>query len=195
MTADAQLTQEEIQALRDRLAEAEETLRAIRHGEVDGLVVAGPRGDQVYTLKGADHPYRVMIETMEEGAATLGADGTILFCNRRFVRMLRLPHAQVLGASMAQFLAPECQARFAELVLACHLDGARNEVVFQASDGTRVPVSLACGALPDDEAESLCIVATDLTARYARGSGDSRTEPDTGSADRGAHSGAPGERV
>ena len=32
-----------------RLEEAEETLRAIRKGEVDALVVSGPQGDQVYT--------------------------------------------------------------------------------------------------------------------------------------------------
>ncbi len=174
MTAEMQMTPEQIQELLDRLAateerlaEAEETLAAIRNGEVDGLVVAGPHGDQVFTLKGSDHPYRVMIEAMEEGAATLSADGTILFCNPRFAAMLRLPHEQVLGAPMAQFLAPEYQAHFAELVMACRLDGVRNEVVLQAGDGTRVPVSLACSTLPEGEAESLCLVATDLTARYA----------------------------
>ena len=96
-----------------------------------------------------------------------GADGTILFCNRRFAAMLRLPHAQVLGTPMVALLAPEYQAHFAELVVACRRDGMRNEVVLQAGDGTRVPVSLACSALPEGETESLCLVATDLTARYA----------------------------
>ena len=168
MTADVRaMTPEQIQALLDRLAEAEETLSAIRNGEIDGLVVAGPQGDQVFTLKGSDHPYRVMIEAMEEGAATLGADGTILFCNRRFASMLKLPHAQVLGAPLSRFLTPESLSRFADLVMACRLDGARNEVVLMAGDGTRVPVSLACSALPDGDSESLCLVATDLTARYA----------------------------
>jgi len=161
-----QALREELAATRERLAEAEETLSAIRNGEVDGLVIAGPQGDQVFTLKGADHAYRVMIEAMEEGAATLGADGTILFCNRRFAAMLRLPHAQVLGASITQFLTPEYQSHFADLVMACHNDGVRNEVILQAGDGTQVPISLACGALPEGETESVCIVATDLTIRY-----------------------------
>lgn len=62
MLADEHLTSEQIQALRTRMEEAEETLRAIRSGEVDGLVVTGPQGEQVFTLKGADHPYRVMID-------------------------------------------------------------------------------------------------------------------------------------
>jgi PAS domain S-box-containing protein len=41
-------------ALRARLEEAEETLRAIQSGEVDALVVQGQTGPQVYTLQGLD---------------------------------------------------------------------------------------------------------------------------------------------
>jgi len=50
--------------LRSRLAEAEGTLRAIRAGEVDAVVVAGKRGHQVFTLEGAEHAYRILIESM-----------------------------------------------------------------------------------------------------------------------------------
>ena len=168
MTTDVRdMTPEQIQTLLERLNEAEETLAAIRNGEVDGLVVNGPQGDQVFTLKGSDHPYRVMIDAMEEGAVTLGTDGTILFCNRRFAAMLRLSHEQVLGVPFARFLDAEDQMRFAGLVKACRLDGVRGEVLLQAGDGTPVPVSLACSALPAGDVESLSLVATDLTARHA----------------------------
>lgn len=174
MMADLPITPERIQALLDelaatkeRLAEAEETLSAIRNGEIDGVVVAGPQGDQVFTLKGADHAYRVMMEAMEEGAVTLSADGTILFCNRRFASMLRLPHAQVLGTPFSRFLSPESRQHFTCQAGACRDYASRGEVTLVAGDGTLVPVSLACSALPDEETESLCLVATDLTARYA----------------------------
>ena len=40
--------------MRARLEEAEETLRAIRGGEVDALVVETVDGPQVYTLQGLD---------------------------------------------------------------------------------------------------------------------------------------------
>ncbi|MCK7513933.1 MAG: PAS domain-containing protein [Desulfobacterales bacterium] len=73
-----------MQELTKRMMESEETLRAILSGEVDGLVVKTAEGDRVFTLSGADHPYRIMVETMNEGAVTLAADGTILFCNQRF---------------------------------------------------------------------------------------------------------------
>jgi len=42
-----------------RLDQAEEALRAIRHGEVDALVVWMTEGDRVFTLQGADFAYRV----------------------------------------------------------------------------------------------------------------------------------------
>ena len=80
----AKFTTVELEDLRMRLQEAEETLAAIRNGEVDSLIVNGPNGDQVFSLKGAEQPYRIFVEQMLEGAVTLTADGTILYCNRRF---------------------------------------------------------------------------------------------------------------
>ena len=65
----------ELEELRQRLQEAEETLDAIRSGEVDALVVSGPSGEKVFTLEGAEHPYRVLVESMNEGAISLSLDG------------------------------------------------------------------------------------------------------------------------
>ena len=73
---------EDINSLRRRLAELEETLRAIRGGEVDALVVSEGAANRVYTLQGAEHPYRVMVQAMNEGAATLTQEGVVLFANR-----------------------------------------------------------------------------------------------------------------
>ncbi|MBV9871422.1 MAG: hypothetical protein JO214_12460, partial [Frankiaceae bacterium] len=62
-----------------RLAEAEQTLDAIRSGNVDAFVVSTHGGPQIYTLESADVLYRLLIEQMPEGAAALTADGTIVF--------------------------------------------------------------------------------------------------------------------
>ncbi len=48
--------------LRARLDQAHDALQAIRTGGMDGLVVEGPKGDRIYTLEGADHPYRIFLE-------------------------------------------------------------------------------------------------------------------------------------
>src|SRR5262245_26673483 len=72
-------------ALRGRLARAEEALRAIRGGEVDALVLAGPGGGaEIYALRTADHAFRVLVEQMQEGAVVVSADGAILYANPCF---------------------------------------------------------------------------------------------------------------
>ncbi len=88
-----QLRQENAE-LRARLAEAEETLDAIRTGAVDAVVAK----DQVYTLHGAETPYRLLIEAMNEGAVVLRADGTILYCNDRFAKLLGTPLQNLIGS-------------------------------------------------------------------------------------------------
>ena len=56
------LTHDELIA---RLREAEETLEAIRTGEVDAVVIAGPSGQQVYTLENAIDVGRSSRERLE----------------------------------------------------------------------------------------------------------------------------------
>lgn len=69
---------EELEELRTRLQEAEETISAIRGGEVDGIIVSGLQGEQVFTLTGAERSYRLLIETMNEGAVSLNQEGMMM---------------------------------------------------------------------------------------------------------------------
>src|SRR3972149_4746843 len=96
---------DELQELTSRMMEAEETLHAIRSGEGDGLVVSTAEGERVFTLTGADHPYRVMVETMNEGAVTLASDGTVLFCNQRFADIVKVSLEKVMGSSISQYIS------------------------------------------------------------------------------------------
>src|SRR5580700_7263800 len=85
--------------LQARLDEANATLRAIRSGEVDAVVVEGKQGVKIFTLEGAEYAYRVLIESMNEGALTLASDKLILYANQRFAGMVKLPLGQVMGSS------------------------------------------------------------------------------------------------
>jgi PAS domain S-box-containing protein len=153
----------ELEGLRARLAEAEETLRAIRRGEIDALVVAGAQGDQIYTLKGADHSYRVFLEQMHEGAATLTADHVILYCNRRFADLLAMPLEEVIGSSIDRFVRAADRPGLDAILSGGLAAGGQGELSF-ASRGGPVPVYLAASALPWDEGvQAVCLVVTDLT--------------------------------
>src|SRR3954466_12033288 len=89
--------------LQNRLIEAEDTLNAIRNGAVDALVVHTPRGEQLFTLKGADQTYRALVEGMNEGAVTV-RQKIISYCNNHFADTVRAPLEEVIGSSIFEFV-------------------------------------------------------------------------------------------
>ena len=93
--------------LRARLHRAEETLRAIRSGEVDAFIVAGERGPRVVMLEGTAHPYIALMERINEGAVTLSADGEILYCNLFLARLLDMAREQLIGSAFRDLVVPE----------------------------------------------------------------------------------------
>jgi PAS domain S-box-containing protein len=152
----------EIAELRARLAETGETLAAIQSGQVDAVLVQGPEGDQLFTLQGAEDPYRVLIEQMNQGAVTLSADGCILYCNRRFSDLLKTPIEQIVGLAFGAFVAPAEVVAFAALLEAGRGGRSAGEMTLRAWDGTAVPLQLALAALPTESAAAICLVATDI---------------------------------
>jgi PAS domain S-box-containing protein len=152
----------EVEDLRARLLEAEDMVRAIRRGEVDALVVDGAQGEQVFTLKSADHSYRIFLEEMNEGAATLNAEGVLLYCNRRFAAIVGVPLENVIGDSIFRFVREAEQAEL-RAVLNAGLRGAGKGELSLLNGGQPVPVYLAASALPLDEIDAVCLVVTDLT--------------------------------
>jgi PAS domain S-box-containing protein len=156
--------QAENDELRMRLGEAEETLRAIRSGEVDALVVSGPEGGQIFTLEGAEHPYRVLVESMNEGAATLAADGTILYCNSSLAAMLRMPLEKIIGTPFSSLVAPaDCQV-FADLLVKCLAKKCKGKIALtNGEEGYAMPVQLSCNALEVAGSRGASIVISDLT--------------------------------
>jgi PAS domain S-box-containing protein len=155
----------ELAGLRARLAEAEETLRAIRNGEVDAVVVAGKHGPQVFTLQGADHDYRVLIESMNEGALTLTADNVVLYANRCFARMLKCPLEQVMGGSFRRFLSAASWAMLRPLLKAAGKSGSKTQVLLDAGDGSPLPVQISVRPLAKNGSNRAAIgmVVTDMT--------------------------------
>ncbi len=154
-----------LRQLTTRLAVADETLRAIRSGEVDTMVVAGKQGDRVFTLQGAEHVYRLLIESMNEGALTLTADKTILYANQCFARLVRCPLEQLAGSSFRRFLSAADQATLRPLMKRAARSRTKLQLLLQCGDGSQLPVQISIRELPLEGADQLTIgmVVTDMT--------------------------------
>jgi PAS domain S-box-containing protein len=152
-----------IEQLEKRLEEAEGTLQAIRHGEVDALVVSGPAGPQVYTLQSADHPYRILVQEMQEGALTLTSTGLILYANQAFARMMRTSLESIVGTSVWRFVMPRELQTFKALFEHGVHGNSRGEIGLRAVDGTLVAAFVSCNSFQVDDFQSICLVVTDLS--------------------------------
>jgi PAS domain S-box-containing protein len=158
----------ELDDTRLRLAEAEETLNAIRNGEVDGLVVAGVAGQQVFTLQGAQEPYRLLIEQMSEGALTLSRDGVILYANQPFAKMLQMPPGRIIGVALRDLIDPADHPALADLLEAALSRHTSEDVSARTADGTVILLRLGVSRLQLGEESLLCAVATDSTLQRKR---------------------------
>ena len=152
----------EIDELRQRLEEAEDTLRAIRSGEVDALVVDHPEGEVIYTLTSADYPYRLMIDEMNQGAVSVSTDSVILYNNRNFAGMLGLEGTSVSGTQFGDLIVPEMREQFARDMLQARTQAVRRDFSLKHQSGREVPVLISFAKL-QPQTNSISIVVTDLT--------------------------------
>lgn len=155
----------EIEGLRIRLEEAEETLRAIRRGDVDGLLV---QGGQVFTLKGADESYRTLVEAMHEGAMILDPNEVILYGNRRLAEILGVPLSQVIGAHASDFVPQDLRGAFREMIADSQNGPRQQETAFRRPDHGLVPVQVSTSPAAFDRIRGLAVLVADLTEQKKR---------------------------
>jgi two-component system, OmpR family, phosphate regulon sensor histidine kinase PhoR len=153
----------ELEELSLQLREANETIQAIRTGQVDALIVHSDNGPQLYTLKSADHTYRVFIEKMKEGAVTLNSNGLILYCNSQFASMVNLPLAKVIGLPIADFIPDKCKNEFKKLTEKGWQSDSKGEILLKIKNDKLKPFLLSVASLELDEGSALSIILTDLT--------------------------------
>lgn len=153
----------ELEDLRARLREAEETLEAIRSGSVDAIVVSGEKGEQVYTLQGADQSYRQLVESINEGTVTISMDGTILFSNKQFADMLGYSLEEIVGSSFLNFISQEDRHRVEADLPNGMKKVPRLQVCLNSRESGTVPVQITIGKAGTPNAEALTAVVTDLS--------------------------------
>jgi PAS domain S-box-containing protein len=151
-----------IASLRQQLLEAEETIRAIHDGRVDAFVVGRNERDRVYMLESIEGPFRILVERMQQGAATVAADGTILYVNQRSAALLGRPRERLVGRPFRSFVT-EADRSLLDALIAGEIDRPQGELRLERADRTLIPVYVGAGALSPDEGGDVCLLITDLT--------------------------------
>jgi diguanylate cyclase (GGDEF)-like protein/PAS domain S-box-containing protein len=148
-----------------RLAEAEDTLRAIGAGEVDAFVVSdGAGGRRVFALDTADRPYRIFVENMREGAATISSGALILYANRRLAEMLCCPRERIVGARLASFVAGDVPEEALAEIQDPRGPGTTVELNMLTAEGVVLPVLIGSSPLEAGRDRLSCLTFTDLSA-------------------------------
>jgi len=156
-------SQAELRLVKARLADAEETLSAIRSGQIDAIVVDGARGQELVPLPGADNAYRVFVEGMSEGAVTVNLDGTILFCNRAFAELMGTDPEVLVGSSFLDLVKPEQFALFEGMLRNAERGPSKAELLLCCKDARSIPVFMSLCSFPGENSRTMCMVVTDLT--------------------------------
>lgn len=145
---------EELEILRQRVQEAEDTCLAISRGEVDAFVVGHDEQKRVLLLAGAYQRYRQLVENMRQGAVTCSPQGDILYANQRFARMLDVPLSTLYAAPLESYVAVTDRARLSAFLL-LSARGSRIDLTLHRRDGHVVPARLSLTSFGDGYASIL----------------------------------------
>ncbi len=151
--------------MRAQLRELQQTIEAIRTGNVDSLIIGPPGQEQIYALATADRSYRLIVEAMNEGTATVSPRGIILDANPRLGSMTGQNASELIGTPVLDLIPDAHRATFALLIDADAGNSTRGEVDLTGPAGTLVPVLLAVSGFDFDGMLLRCLVLTDLSAQ------------------------------
>jgi len=154
---------EEVTLLTNRLAVAEETLRALMAGEAEAIVMSTGHGEQrIYTLETEERPYRHLVERMSEGAALADPDGLVVYANQRLATLLGVPLEQIIGRPFSDWLDESERTRFIGRLTA-EATGGHDEHTLHRPDGGNIPVLVGVSVTEEPEGALRCLTVTDLT--------------------------------
>jgi PAS domain S-box-containing protein len=134
--------------------DAEQVIHAIHHGDVDAFVVVKGGDPQVITLAGADEPYRVLVQRMNEGVLTVGSDGYIIFVNDRLSELTGFPAEDLIDRHVATLFAGEPPALVPDASL---------EASLLRRDNSQLPVKVWTRPISIGDKSATLVTLTDLS--------------------------------
>jgi PAS domain S-box-containing protein len=144
--------------------EATATVRALRRGEIDAVVVADGDNDPKELLLGtAGRRYRTLVEHMRDGAVTLSPEGDVLYCNPSFAAMIGTTPAAAMGLRFADLIDDASLPLLDALSDGRRGSDSQAEVTVSRSNGGSFRATLT--PLSSGDLYGVSLIVTDLTPR------------------------------
>jgi len=143
--------------LRARLEVAQDTLRAIRIGEVDALVVETAEGPQIFTLQGLDSESNRLrgeiLAQVSDSVIAVDSDQCVTYLNAAAERQYRFCASDALGCQLSDVFTwqwPRAEME-AAMWAALRAHGEwRSEITHRTHDGREIAVETSVTALCDE---------------------------------------------
>jgi len=145
--------------------ETEQMLEAIRRGAVDAFVVQDSEGDRVYTLEGSDLPYSDLVERMQQGAAMLTCDGTLVYCNHALGKLLGVPRETLIGRRLHEYLLKKDSGTCETLIRDAQASPCEREMTLRG-ETVPIPANFSFTPLTRDKSV-MSVLVTDLRQQKA----------------------------
>ena len=149
-------------ALLAQVKDLQDTLHSIRRGGIDAVIMGPPGEEQVYTLKSADRPYRLIVQEMDEGALTVSERGVVLYANPRIGALTGREVGELAGSAVSELFVAADGPKLAALLGLGVQEHARAELTLEGVAGP-VPALVSAACLDVDGTVVICLVVTDLT--------------------------------
>jgi len=160
--------------LRARLDEAEDTLRAIRGGEVEALVVETADGPQVFTLQGLDAQSNRLrgeiLAQVSDSVIAMDLEQRVTYLNTAAERLYRISAGDVLGRQLSQIFSRQWPSAEADAAMGATLREHgewRGELIHRSHDGRELQVEAWLTLLRDADGAATGMVSAvrDITER------------------------------
>ncbi len=157
-----------LESLQRQVTELRRALAEIAGGGVDALVVGDPLEPSVYTLAPADRTYRVIVDSMGEGAVTVSERGVVLYANPRVAGVLGATPESMIGRDVVDFVPLDQLAELTRVLTDVGETTRRAEIMLPDPEGRPVPylvtvTDIDAGDIDGDGLRLRCAVFTDLT--------------------------------
>ena len=115
-------------------------------------------------LKEEERIYRILVESMNEGALVIAADGTVIYANYALEQMLGIPIEETTGMQIRDLVSDSDIETIERLIGDARVFTSKGEANLKTVRTDHfMPTYLSCSPLVIDDAESIVVVVTDRT--------------------------------